>query len=387
MDDEGEPGQMSDSVNQPSDVPHQETTKVPVEWLRLDPENPRLVGSARIAGDAAIISELYRGEELGELLQSLASNGYLDIEPLIVELNDAFTVLEGNRRLAAIKLFREDHLAEEIFRIGGVRIRIPEISAENRATLDAVSVYRVRTREDARAYIGFKHINGAAKWESFAKARFAADWYKQGEVSLITISEKIGDSHDTIKRMVNAIYVLDQAAAVCNFDLNDRAAPRFNFSHLYTALSRSQYMDFLGLGAAWTSYDPEPNPVPGDKADALLEVLHWIYGSKERDREPVVKSQNPDIKNLGQVLLNNEGLTVLRSTNSLSEAVASIVPPSQRLSDSLVKARSAIRDAANSLRGFDGRDQALIDIAEDVSESAQSVHQRMKRKKAELDAW
>ena len=377
---------MSDSVKQPSDVPLKDATEVPVDWLRLDSKNPRLVGSGEISSDAAIISELYRGEELGELLQSLASNGYLDVEPLIVELVDgALTVLEGNRRLAAIKLFREEQLANEVFRVGGIRIRIPEISDEYRETLEKVSVYRVASREDARAYIGFKHINGAAKWESFAKAKFAADWYRQGKVSLVEIAEKIGDGHDTIKRMVNAVYVLDQASKSGRFDLDDRVAPRFNFSHLYTALSRIQYMDFLGLGSAWTSYDPQPNPVPHDKHDSLIEVLHWIYGSKEQEREPVIQSQNPDIKDLGHVILNSEGLTVLRATNSLSEAVASITPPSQRLSESLLKARSAIRDATNSLRGFDGRDQALIDIAEDVSESAQTVHQRMKKKKAELD--
>lgn len=370
---------MSDNVKQPSDVSLQQATEVPVDWLRLDPNNPRLVGSGKIASDAAIVSELYRGEELGELLQSLASNGYLDIEPLIAELTDgALTVLEGNRRLAAIKLFRDDNLAEEVFRVGEIRIKIPPISDENLATLGKVSVYRVASREDARAYIGFKHINGAAKWESFAKAKFAADWYRRGEVSLAEIAKKIGDGHDTIKRMVNAIYVLDQASQTGGFDLSDRVAPRFNFSHLYTALSRSQYMDFLGLGSAWTSYDPQPNPVSDDKVGALVEVLHWIYGSKEQDREPVIQSQNPDIKDLGQVLLNSEGLTVLRTTNSLSEAVASTTPPSQRLSESLLKARSAIRDATNSLRGFDGKDQALIDIAEDVSESAQTVHQRMK---------
>lgn len=377
---------MSDSIRQPSDVAIKDATEVPVDWLRLDRKNPRLVGSGEIVSDASIISELYRGEELGELLQSLASNGYLDIEPLIVELaGDEFTVLEGNRRLAAIKLFREDGLAEEVFRVGGIKIKIPEISNKNRETLDELSVYRVASREDARAYIGFKHINGAAKWESFAKANFAADWYRQGDVSLAEIAEKIGDGHDTIKRMVNAIYVLDQASATGKFDLNDRVSPRFNFSHLYTALSRSQYMEFLGLGSAWTSYDPQPNPVAKDKVDALIEVLYWIYGSKEQERDPVIRSQNPDIKDLGKVLLNNEGLTVLRTTNSLSEAIASITPPSQRLSESLLSARSAIREATNSLRGFDGKDQALIDIAEDVSESAQTVHQRMRKKRAELD--
>ncbi len=371
---------MSDSIIHPSDIPIKKAEQVPVDWLRLDLENPRLV-SRKIAGEVSIISELYRGEDLSELLQSVASNGYLDIEPLIVQLvNDAFTVLEGNRRLAAIKLFREEHLAEEVFRAGGATIRLPEISEENRATLDKVSVYRVTDRVDAQAYIGFKLINGVARWESFAKARFAANWYQQGGVGLTEIAGKISDGHDTIKCMVNAIFVLDQATAECNFDLNDRVAPRFNFSYLCTAFSRSQYMEFLGLGAAWTSDNPKPNPVPESRTPALLEVLRWIYGSKDQGQDPVVRSQNPDIKNLGLVLLDDQGLTVLRSTNSLPEALESIVPPSQRLSDSLLKARSAIRDATNSLRGFDGQSQALIDIADDMSESAQAVCQRMKKK-------
>jgi len=185
--------------------------------------------------------------------------------------------------------------------------------------------------------------------------------------------------------MVNAIYVLNQATSSGGFNLDDRAAPRFNFSRLYTALSRSQYMEFLHLGSGWTSYDPQPNPVSEDRLNELNEVLHWIYGSKDQDREPIVRSQNPDIKDLGNVLLNSEALTVLRTTGSLSEAISSITPPVQRLSQSLLQARTAIRDAANSLRGFDGRDQELIDIAEDVFESAQTVHERMKKKRAELD--
>ena len=377
---------MTIEVKKPSDVQLQQATEVPVDWLTLDRSNPRLAGRQALATDAAIISELYRAEELGELLQSLASNGYLDIEPLIGALDgNRFVVFEGNRRLAAIKLFRELGLADEVRRVDGINIKVPVISAPHLASLESVSIYRVGSRADARPYIGFKHINGAAKWDSYAKAKFAADWYKCGGGSLTEIAEKIGDRHDTIKRMVNAIYVLDQAVSSGRFSLEDRVSPRFNFSHLYTALSRSQYMEFLELGSAWTTYDPQPNPILARKLDELIEILHWIYGSKDQVQDPVVRSQNPDIKELGQVLLNSEGLLVLRETNSLSEAVASITPPSQRLSESLLMARSAIRDATNSLRGFDGRDQALIDIAEDVSESAQTVHQRMKKKKAEMN--
>ena len=74
------------------------------------------------------------------------------------------------------------------------------------------SVYYVGDREDARSFLGFKHINGPAKWDAYAKARFAAEWYDTSRgTSLSEIAKAIGDRHDTIKRMVSAIFVLDQA--------------------------------------------------------------------------------------------------------------------------------------------------------------------------------
>lgn len=372
---------MSSPITKPSDVPIAETCSVSVEWLVLNRENPRLVGSDPGASDEAVIAQLFKGEELGELLQSIAANGYLDIEPLVVmENHGVLVVLEGNRRLATIRLFREPELAERIFEQERVRINVLAITDDARATLEAVSVYRVAEREDARSFIGFKHINGAAKWDSYAKGKFAADWYRDGGVTLEQIAERIGDTHATIKRMVNAIYVLEQAESAGVFRISDRVNPKFNFSHIYTALSRAPYMEFLGLDAAWARFDPEPNPVPEAKVDKLHEVLTWIYGSKDDDAAPVVLSQNPDIKRLGEVLLNAEGLNVLRSSGNLSEAHASTQPAEERFAEGLLRARSSIRDVANSLRGFDGRDTSLVNIAEDIEETIQAILARMHKK-------
>ena len=94
-----------------------------------------------------------------------------------------------------------------------------------RASLEEVSVYRVRDRESARAFIGFKHINGPAKWDAYAKAKFAAEWYRAGQVDGVGLEEiaaAIGDRHDTVKRMVSAIYVLEQARENELFDIEDR---------------------------------------------------------------------------------------------------------------------------------------------------------------------
>ena len=371
---------MNDEIETPADIPLETVATVSVDWLVLDHNNPRLVSFGKTT-DVGIIAQLYRGESLSELLQSIASNGYLNIEPLIVMEQDGdLVVLEGNRRLAVIRLFRDPGLADRVFQDERVRINVPAISAQHCATLGRVAVYRVANREDARSYLGFKHINGAAKWESYAKAKFAADWYRTGDVSLADIADRIGDKHDTIKRMVNAIYVLEQAEKTERFQIDGRISPRFNFSHLYTALSRAHYMQFLGLESGWSSYDPVSNPVPGDKLDELGEVLLWIYGSKEESAEPVVRSQNPDIKHLGEVLTSPGGLTVLRATGSLHEAHSSTQPADQKLSAALLRARSEVREVSNNLRGFDGSDQSLVDVAEDISETAQAIHERMKKK-------
>ena len=230
------------------------------------------------------------------MLQSITANGYMDIEPLVVmddpgARNGEMIVLEGNRRLAALRLLREPELVRSIVASEGVRISIPPIADPLRATLDEVSVYPVAHRERARSFIGFRHISGPAKWDAYAKARFVAEWYKEERsegVDLAVIARAIGDKHDTIKRMVSAIYVLDQAKTEGLFDIEDRHTRKLNFSHLYTALSRSQYMEYLGLGAGWSRHDPEPNQVPRGKLEELRKVLVWIYGSKEDGVRPVV---------------------------------------------------------------------------------------------------
>ncbi len=372
---------MRPDTAQADPQPLRSTTSESVERLVLDQRIPRLVAVNGKASDEEIIAQLYRAEDVSELLQSIAANGYLDIEPLIVlEEGERLVVLERNRRLAAIRLFREPKLAEKIADHQRLRITIPGIADEHRATLDHVSVYQVGSRKDARPFIGFKHINGTAKWDSHAKAKFAADWYREGETPLAEIANRIGDKHDTVKRMVNAIYVLEQAQSQKVFDIEDRVGPRFSFSHLYTALSRAPYRKFLDLEAAWFKHDPLPNPVPNDKIDHLSDLLRWIYGSKEEKLDPVILYQNPDIKCLGEVLESTEGLAVLRTTGSLAEAYTSTQPADRKFSEALIRTRHQIRETSHSLRGFDNRDISLLNIAEDIFETAHALHGWMKKK-------
>ena len=374
---------MAQAACKAKDLAYKEPTPISPSELALDPENPRLVLAAGGSpSDDTIIRYLHREGELGELLQSISSNGYLDFEPLVVWREGAkgpYTVLEGNRRLAALKLLCDPDLAERL------KIQTPETKPEHRNSLDSVRVIRVRSRADARTFIAFKHINGPHRWDSYAKAKYAARWYreeKEGnlDASLTDIAERIGDRHDTIKRMVAAIYVLNQADNANIFSVEDRVARRFHFSHLYTALSRAEYMDYLGLEGGWSRWDPEPDPIRKDRLDRLQEVLHWIFGYKPDDVEPVIRSQNPDIMQLGKVLASPAAVAVLRSENSLTKAFEQTTPVDKKLEDSLVTGQKAMREAVASLSAYDGKDRSLLDIAKEINESADIIHERMKKR-------
>ena len=358
-----------------------ELTKERVENLRLDTKNPRI---AMIENDSTaedIIAYLYKTQDLAELLDSIAANGYMDIEPLIVlEEENKLVVLEGNRRLASLRLLREPNLADQIHSKHKFRISIPKLRDDIASSLDEVTVCKVSKRSDARSFIGFKHVNGAARWESFAKAKFAAQWFEDGTYTLDEIARCIGDRHETIKRMINGIFVLNQAESYEIYNIDDRANSRFSFSHLYTALSRPPYIKFLNLSAEWARNDPMRNPIPESGLKHLGEMLVWIYGSKDESRPPVVRTQNPDIKRLGDVIESPEALEILRASDSLDEAHESTRDIYEKLSESLIKAREEIRNSQNSLRGYNSNHSTLLIVAEDIFSSAGSIVAWMRKK-------
>ncbi|MEZ5999418.1 ParB N-terminal domain-containing protein [Hyphomonas sp.] len=360
-----------------------EPTLIEPNQLRLDSQNPRLILSSRkTPGEDTIIQQLHLEDELDELLSSIAANGYLDFEPLVVLDEDPsapYTVLEGNRRLAAIRLLTDRERAETL------GINVPEMDKLLRTTMEKVRVIRVESRAEARTFIAFKHINGPHRWNSYAKAQYAARWFKETrddnpDATLDAIADRIGDKHATIKRMVAAILVLEQADRNGIFTVDDRSTKRFPFSHLYTALSRKEYMSYLGIDDSWSAWVPTEDPIPQNRLTRLEEVLHWIFGYKPDGLDSIISSQNPDIKRLGEVLTSTVAIATLNDRRDLEIAWEQTRPADTRFSSALITARRAINDAVSSVHAFDGADRGLLDVASEIKEQADLLHDRMRKK-------
>ena len=358
-------------------IPPKTTRKIPSDLLDFDPENPRLVeDGTKNPTEAHIISALAETADLSEVVESIASNGYFDIEPLIVQrVKDRFLVLEGNRRLAAIRLLQKPAMGKT------VGISVPEISKDVADSIKEVTVYAVENAAQARHYIGFKHINGPHRWDALAKARFAAAWYRKERkngATLEKIAQRLGDRHDTVVRLVNGVFVLDQAEAKKVYNIEDRYPGRkFAFSHLYTALTRPGYREFLGLPEEWRDLDPTPDPIPADKLDNLQHFLVWLYGSKSDDIPPVITSQNPHIKQLGAVLQNPRARNIMMMRNDLREAYAQVESKGSRFESALINAKQETENAMSQISGYDPSDLTLLEIGEELQQTSDALYSTM----------
>jgi len=340
-------------------LPLRTPKKVNIDLLEFDRQNPRFTPDKQPenGSDEAIIGLLDRHSDLGELVQSIAYNGYISIEPMIVyEKNDRLVVLEGNRRLAAVKVLLDPELAAKC------KIVTPAVSKEVRPTLKEVLVYRVEDEDGARDLIGFKHINGPQSWDAYAKALYAMRWLdsersKPGGLSLSEIAQRMGDKHDTLHRMVTAAYAIRQAEDDEIYFLDDRTKHHFSFSHFYTALSYPEFTSFLGMERVARSADPRERPVPAGKEKDLRQMLVWLYGSRRDDMEPVVQNQARDLGRLKQVLNSQAATRELTERANLDAAVLTATPQSDQFAKSLVDASATLKIALENVTGYDPENQ------------------------------
>ena len=168
---------------------------IPFHRLLLDDENPRLPERLRRQPQSEILKYLNEHGVLEELAQSYLDNGYFPHEPLIVVPigdEDVYTVVEGNRRLAALSIL---HGTSEADDAGFAGI---DPSPAQLAQLTNIPCFVISDRNQIHAYIGFRHIGGLKTWPPEAKAR-----YLLAEVDRL-VEENVADPFRELSRRVGS---------------------------------------------------------------------------------------------------------------------------------------------------------------------------------------
>lgn len=152
-----------------------------VDQLLLDAENPR-IGSADSQRDA--LQKILDDQEvkLFSLAESIVTDGLSPLERLLViresESSSRYVALDGNRRVAALKILKNPHILTDLQIRSSLQKRFELLASKvDLKLIEPVDCFEVKKREDATTWIYRRHIGedqgrGVVGWTGIAKARF-----------------------------------------------------------------------------------------------------------------------------------------------------------------------------------------------------------------------
>ncbi len=294
---------------------------IALSQLRVDSRNPRL---RRELSDEdrtpdSLLLHFARTYNLIELARSMAEKGFTPRHAealLVVEQprgSDEFVVIEGNRRLATMRLLSDEDRRKSLA-LHGEWDELAAMAAAQGHTFDPAPAIVYESREDLAEYLGFRHITGPTEWRPEAKARFIASLLSHGR-SIQDVWRRIGSNAHTVRRYAEAHAVYEQALA---FSIEgDRVEAAFGV--FYNALDTLGVRSYLGLDPKRDFDNLPPNPVPSDHEGELREFISLLYGDEEQELPSVLK-ESRELKELSVVLLDRDATALLIDRRDLQHA-------------------------------------------------------------------
>lgn len=288
-----------------------------VDDFKLDPLNPRLGrGNTGPAVKQSKILDLMKDWTLDELAVSFIESGFWPQEALIAVREplygkQALVVIEGNRRLAALKLL-QDAVA------GSLKDRkwreIIADAAPQAALFTRIPYIEVDSRADVESFLGFRHVTGIKEWKPAEKAEYIAKLIEGGS-TYRDVMRKIGSKTPTVRQNYISYRLLLQME-----DVEDVATEEVEerFSVLFLSLRTEGVQRYLQI-----DIQAEPsqarNPVPKSHLNQLANFALWLFGTS--GKPPVVRDSR-QVDQFGQVLLSKKAVEYLERTPRPSFEIA-----------------------------------------------------------------
>jgi len=290
----------SAAAKQQSDVTFD---RVKPDDLRFDPANPRFATGGSGLSQPAIQALLEKEPHLAlELVPSFLENGFIDYEPLVVRSSGKhYRVVEGNRRLAAIKhiLSKEAEFAKTSSKIDDLK-SIP--------VLIFPDAPEAQGAQEQRVYLGVRHLFGFREWPPESKARYLDAHIKTGE-DLQRLTRELNIKRQDIQRYL-VPFRLRKAAAQLWQDHRDQ-----DFWVLGEGLNRTGIKTYIALDVEQATLK-----VRGFDQKKLGNLLTFIYGTPSKNRADRVVKETRQLSSLAKLLQDVQATAALEKGASLARA-------------------------------------------------------------------
>ncbi len=321
----------------------QKVELIDTSQINFDPENPRFFRLNDTHSVAAVIEEMLDDESVQDLMLSIGQKGYFEGEPILVtKNNDRYTVIEGNRRLAAVKLLNGEVPPPKRRKNSVATIR--EEAIVSPPTKLPCLIYP--NRRDVLRYLGYRHITGIQQWDSLSKAKYLAqlrDEFYGGldqNKQMRSLSNDIGSKPDYVAQLLTALSLYTRAENSKFYGLPIEVKD-IEFSLITTALSYKKIVSWLGLES---KSDIE---MPSLVEENLKLALGWMFAKDQLGRTILGESRN--LSEMAAIVSNKEAIEVLNDTGKLSEAFLYTDGPQMALEKALEEVSKHARVVWNML--------------------------------------
>lgn len=348
---------------------NKEIVRVPLKDLDFDPHNPRF---SRYFSEGEqpvekVIERMIKAENVQELMGSIGEQGYFSGEPLLVSRGEGkkLYVVEGNRRLAALKLL------SGLIKPEPPLPSIEALRADAKIETEAVECIIFEERKDILRYLGYRHITGPKRWDSLSKARYLKQlkdtFYKDlsEDEQLRAIAKEIGSRKDYVAQMLTGLTVFDKASQAGFYGLQRVKENDVDFSVLTTALSYSNISKYLGL-VSRTDIDAK-----GLKSDAAHDIFSWMFAQDQQGDTILGESRN--LRKLSSVVANPASVEVLKREKNLAVAYLHTEGPANAFSKTLEGALKKLNEAYDLLPTVDVFSEANRTVLSRIEDQSSDI--------------
>jgi hypothetical protein len=290
---------------------------------------------------------------------------------------DRYHVIEGNRRLAALKLLNT------LEKVPEGRFSIEEAIEQATHRPDNVPCLIFQNPDLILRYLGFRHITGIKSWSSLQKARYLKRmrdrFYAEldGKEQLIRLAREIGSRSDYVGQMLTALNLYERAEKADFYGVPGLEPMEIDFSVLSTGLSYTNIAKYVRLENRQDMVGAEVSE------ENLKNLLTWMFVARGNQKPVLGDSRN--LKLLACVVESEEAVTHLLREGNLDAAYQLSRGPAQALNLALKTIEKKLKDAWEWLPLIDLPDPGDEDRAEAIRKRALEIRDAIKAKRSAQD--
>lgn len=292
----------------------------------IDPTSPKIMNAAVQERTRRLVAGK-DGIEIKDLVDSLKTNGFLKVDNILVRklegTADKYLVIEGNRRVAALKQLQSSLRAG--YDIGNLDPGIfDDPNTSPNVGVDVVG-YSYNKEEDYLILMALRHVSGNKRWDRYNQAKLISELHEKG-FRIEDIANRIGiPSKQAVQQQLDAYYAIsDYLKRKDLYEDDSTFNPHEKFMIFIEALLKRNVREFLGWNNQEKIFTKENN---------VLRFYSWISPAiipdyddedgdgEEYERKPPIIVNHKQVRQLDEIINDEESLSILEEKRDIDEAL------------------------------------------------------------------